>query len=290
MRKKVKKNHKVFKALLICFVIVAIIGLRYIYLKSGPLKPTAKALAGTITTKYIDVFSQNNSKIKTVFVKENDFVKKGDKLTQLDSSIIDAKINQNKAKTAYEKAKANFFKFNEEKALEEYLNAKKDTSLDIKETNDKLSHLEKMQLLYKIEKAKIDFLDSENAYLKETKQKCTIFSPKDGQIVDIDVFQDKYVDLKEKLFTIADSENIWVDIKINKKDLSKYQLGKSLDLKIKDFSYAKFQGTIFDISSLEDTSDSINLKLSINQIKESPEEKTLRLQTGMTAKLMHERK
>lgn len=289
MRKKTKtRNHKFFKAVLVCFVILTLIGLRYFYLKSGSLRPTTRAISGTINTKNMDILSQNKAKIKKIYVKKNAFVKEGDKLIDLDTSIIDAKINRIKSKIAYEKEKANYFKLNEEKALEEYLNAKKDTSLGIKETNGKLSHLEKSQLLYKIEKAKIDLLDTENAYLKEKKRKCTIFSPKNGQIVDVSVYQDKFINTKEKLFTISDSENIWIDVKINKNDLSKYRLGDNFDLEIKEFSEAKFQGKVFDIATIEDEDGFINLKLSINQLKESPTEKTYLLQSGMRANFLHE--
>lgn len=289
MRKKTKrKNHKFFKAVLVCFVILSLIGLRYFYLKSGSLRPTSRAISGTICTKSMDLLSQNKAKIKKIYVKQNDVVRKGDKLADLDTSIIDAKINRVKAKIAYEKEKANYFKLNEEKSLEEYLNAKKDSSLDIKETNGKLSHLEKSQLLYKIEKSKIDLLDTENAYLKVKKQKSAIFSPKNGQIVDINVFQDKFINTKEKLFTISDSENIWVDVKVNKSDLSKYKLGDRFDFEITDFSDARFQGKVFDIAQIEDEDGFINLKLSINQIKENPSEKTYPLQSGMTANFLHE--
>ncbi|HEU64508.1 MAG TPA: efflux RND transporter periplasmic adaptor subunit [Chlamydiae bacterium] len=200
MAKKNKK--KIVKTLFICLIILSLAFLRYFYVKST--KP--KKMNEVISTKYIDIAALDNQKISKIHFKEKDFVKKQDLLLEFDITEIRTKIKHIKTKIDYENEKLNLLKFEEEKALETYLNSKKDDKFDIKEVHSNLKKLEKTQLLFKIQKAKIDMFIAELARVKNEKKKAFIYSPIDGQIVENFTYIGKTTFEKEKLLSISDQK------------------------------------------------------------------------------------
>jgi len=291
MKKKMKtrRQKKIVKTISIFFILIILIGSRYWYIKTVNHN---QDLFGNVSTKNSDVFSIEMGTVKEVFVKENDFVQKDRLLVRIDCGLIDAKIKKIQTSLNYEKQRANLCKFKEEKTLEEYLNLKKDKTVEGKEINSKLKLLEEMQLLFKIQNAKIDMLVSEISYLKERKQKLSIKAPCSGRVTKLYATEGGVFSTKDKLLSIADHEQLWIDAKIRKKDLSKYNLKDSFNIIFEELKDVKFKGKIFDISPDIDrdftNSAYIKLNLSINQVKESPTEKTYLLSPGMRACLKHE--
>lgn len=196
----IKKQKKTIKILLIVFVISSIIFLRYFYVKS--IRP--KKMARAISTKYIDISALENQKISKVHFNEKDFIKKQDLLIEFDVTDIKAKIHHIKSKIDYENEKATLLKFEEDRALETYLNSKKDDKFDPKDVNFNLKQLEKKQVLFNIQKAKIEMLKSELAVFKNEKKKAFIYSPIDGQIVKNFSYIGKNTYAKEKLLSISE--------------------------------------------------------------------------------------
>ncbi|NGX49808.1 MAG: hypothetical protein K940chlam5_01412 [Candidatus Anoxychlamydiales bacterium] len=195
-----KKQKKIIKTLFICLVILSVVFLRYFYVKSTKSKKTNAVIA----TKYIDIAALDNQKISKVHFKEKDFVKKQDLLLEFDITDIKTKIKHIKTKIDYENEKLTLLKFEEEKSLETYLNSKKDEKTDIKVVHSNLKKLEKKQLLFKIQKAKIDMFIAELARVKNEKRKAFIYSPIDGQIVENFTYIGKTTFEKEKLLSISD--------------------------------------------------------------------------------------
>jgi len=278
-KKKVRQN-KFLKGLIIFFIISLFISGRFFYIKNFQKKP----LLGIVCAKSIEITSPLNSKIEKVLVKENSFVKKNDELILLDNKLIDSKIKQLDLRISYENEKMNFFKFNENKALEEYLNIKKDETQEIKEINNKLKKLEEKQLSLKIQKAKINMFKHEKDFLNEIKNNKSISSPCDGVVSNVFVLDNQNINLRDKMLAIINTDNMWIETKIEKKNLFKYPLGDSFAIFIKDFPKTKFQGKIFDIKSID---NDVYIKLSINQIKQDPKEIFV-YPIGMQANLKHD--
>ncbi len=189
-----KKQKKIIKILFIFFVLLSLVSLRFFQIKSIKSKKDSN----------IDIRALATQKISKIYFKENDFVKKQDLLLEFDRTGIEMKIKHIKAKIDYEKEKLALLKFKEEKALEAYLNSKKDGKFDLKEVNSNLKTLEESQLLFKIQKAKVDLLLSELDLVKNEKKKSFVYSPIDGQIVKNFAYIGKVTFEKEKLLSISD--------------------------------------------------------------------------------------
>jgi multidrug resistance efflux pump len=249
-------------------------------------KTNPKILDGIVVTKQIDIFSITPAKIEKLLIKENDFVKKDQLLVDFDSSILDTKIKEIQAKIDYESTKENLLKFKEEKALEEYLNCKKEQMQDLE--NDKLKLLEAIQQEHRLQKAKIESLKAKIPCLEKERQNLSIHSPCDGQIKDISVYINQNIQPSNKLFIISQNDHIWIKAK-TKKTVKEFKIGDTFDIVFDDFPKVKFQGKIFSITdSIENDVQYVDLKLSFNQIKETPNEKTLLLADGMKAILKYE--
>lgn len=279
---KNKKQKKIIKTFFICLVISSLIALRFFYVKS--IK--SKKIYGNISTKCIDICALDNKKVIKSYFKEKDYIQKGDLLAEFDLTDINLKIKQIKTKINYEKEKETLLKFKEGNALEIYLNSKKDVTNDIKDINANLKKLEETQLLHKIQKSKIQMLEAQLLPAKQEKKKSFVYSPINGQITDAHAYSGKLLQAKEKLFSISNEENIWIDVKTRKADLEKFKLNDSFNISIKEIPDVKFKGKIFDISKYNDYD--ICLKVSINQIKKSPDEKTYLPVSNMSALLEYE--
>ena len=281
MRKK--KKIKILKNISIVVLIVGLMITRYWYVSSG----NVKKLDGSIFTKSFQVVSQENGLIKKLNIKKNDRVRKGDLLLVLDTSLIDAKINKIDAEILYAKEESNLAKYYEERVLEVYINSKKELPLEGKNLNQNLIKLEEKQLISKISFAKLNMLKAELLCLKEQKSKAGIFSPADGTISAIKVFEGKRVDENEKLFNISQKDNRWVESKVSARQLSKIKKDKPFLIQISSYPTKKFQGKIFDITKQHGAKKAI-VKLSIIQIKNAPDEEEVILSKGMRATLKYE--
>ncbi|NGX34357.1 MAG: hypothetical protein K1060chlam1_00709 [Candidatus Anoxychlamydiales bacterium] len=279
-----KKQKKIIKTFFIFLIISSLVALRYFYVKSS--KP--QKIYGSISSKNIDIKALDSQKISKIYFKEKDIIKKNDVLIEFDLSDIKAKIQHIKAKIGYENEKLTLLKFEEESTLEKYLNSKKDDIVDVKEVNSNLKKLEKNQLLYKLQKAKIDLLQSELSQVKNEKKKAFIYSPVDGQILENFVYVGKPTYPKEKLLSISDEKSASLNVKVRKKALQKFKINDEFNIAIADISGTTFQGKIFDIIEDKENFSESTLKLSINQIKKSPDEKTYHLTSGMRANIENE--
>lgn len=284
---KAKKRKKIIKSLGIFFVLIILIGSRYWYIKKYNHKP----LYGEVFSKEISILPLENGKIQKLLVKENDFVKKDDPLVQFDMNLLETKIKQVQTKIDYEKAKENLIQLNEKQVLDEYLNYKKDKEQDLVEVDNKLKLLESIQLSHIMQKAKIRKLQAKLSFIEEKKKTQFIYSPCNGQIKNLFVCINQNVKSDEKLMTVADLDQIWIDTKVQRKEMSKFKIGDNFNIKIKDYPDSKFQGKIFFISNYEKDIAKyayVDLKVSVNQLKKKPNEENHLLATGMKAYLKHE--
>ncbi len=275
-------HKKIIKFFILFFLIFILISTPFLFIK----KINNKSIYGHIVTKEIDVFSLESAKIQKILVHDNDFVKKNDLLIQFDTNIIDNKIKQIQACIDCEKTKENLLKFKEEKILEEYLNYKKDKN-DLKDINTKLKVLESVQLLHNILLKKIAKLQADLSFYNEKKNNLFIYSPCNGLIQNLNININQNIRCNDKLLTIADSDNIWLEAKIKKS--CKYKIGDNFCVFIENLPKSKYQGKIFYLSlDKNSSSKEIDVKLSVNQLKMKPNEITHLLTNGMKAHFKYE--
>lgn len=282
MMKKPLRN----KFLLLIFVCFFCFFLAYGYLYLKKIK--SKVFIGTICAKEFEIFSLEAGKIKKIYVNENDLVKKNDLLVQFDTNLLDKKIQQIHAAIEYEGLRQNLLKIKEEKTLKEYLNLKKEKNCGLKEINSKLQLLESIQLLSSIQAKKISKLETELCLYNEKKKSFYIYSPCCGVVQNLGINSDQSIKDKEKLFTISDYENVWIEAKISNKEMAKYKIGNNCEIFIETFPESKFLGKIFNISNKPANSKFFDIKLSVNQLKKNPNEATHLLVNGMKANIKYE--
>ncbi|MFA6119622.1 MAG: efflux RND transporter periplasmic adaptor subunit [Parachlamydiales bacterium] len=279
--KRTIKNFIKFISILI--VICSVFFIRFSHLhKSKELSE-----CGLVFSKTFFIESNLKAKIDKILVKEKDFIKAGDALVKFDSDVLDAKIDHIEKKIAFEKEKTNYLKFKEEKALEAYLNLKKEKSPDLNEIEEKLKNLESMQLNQKIQKSKIDILISEEDYLKTLKKHTIIYCPCDGCVNNIVSVDNCYVNVGDRLLSIAADDQSYAIFKIGKNKSSRYKINDLVNVSIDNYPMTTFQGKIVDIKDLA-CDNFIEYKVFLNQIKKTADEQKLLLTSNMRAQIIHE--
>ncbi|MBN2479777.1 MAG: efflux RND transporter periplasmic adaptor subunit [Parachlamydiales bacterium] len=280
--KKNRKHRKIIKGIFLFLLLVSLVGLRFWYIKSVD----SPKMIGSIYAEKKQVLSQVSGIVDKVFVNENDFVKPKDKIASVDTELLELKVKEIDAKINYTTKQKNLIKMQEDRALEEYITSKKDTEPDQKSFKDKLKNLEEKQHQAKIVDAKIEMYKSEKELIEKQIERKYIFSSFSGQISDINIEIGKPIYKSDYICSIKDNENLWLNVKVNESQLKDLKKNKTLKLEFISYPDQKFQGNIFDISKNED--NLFNLKLSVNHLKNSPDEKSVNLLPGMTAYLKNE--
>lgn len=281
-----KLNNKKIFSLIVLLLAFVLVFSKFLFSQ----KTIQDDLCGVVYSNEIEVISLETAKVDKLCHKENDVVKTNDLLVILDSSLIDNKIKQLESNIDYETTKLNFIKAKEEKILEEYLNFKKDKTKDVKEINAQLKILEEIQQQNVLEQKKILTFEKQISYLNEKKKSFFIYSPCDGLVKNIKVKENQNISSKEKLLTISDLQNVWVLTRVYLNKSSDVEIGDNFDIVIENFPTSKYEGKVFYISDIQKDKDSkfVDLKLSVNQIKQTPNEPTNFLNSGMKAQIYYE--
>jgi HlyD family secretion protein len=243
--------------------------------------------SGTLNpVRLVEVGSQVSGNISKIFVDFNSQVKEGQVLAEIDPSILQAKINQDKAnylsaqaslerakvtmgslKKAYERAKALFDKklisFEEMDSAEaSYLNAQ----TDVRSSQAR------------VEQAKSQ-LDSSTLDLSFA----TIRSPIDGVVINrlINVGQTVAANFSApKLFEIAnDLSRMQVECDVDEADIGKVKEGQNVRFTVDSFPDDVFTGTVQQVRYSATVSQNVVTYKTIVEVS-NPE---LKLRPGMTA-------
>jgi len=278
-----KNSIKTIKFALLIVVVISFVFARvwviYFFKKEN--------ISGKVVFKEINIYPEKEGKVINLNCKENDIVNKDDLLVEIDISDIKAKISRLKKEIDLEKANINLAKNDEKKKLEEYLNCKKDDGQNEKVLNEKLKSLEELQLKNKINKAKIEFLISKLSQLEIEEKKAFIYSPCAGKVLDVQTIKGQNLIKKQKLFTILDEESIWVESKIKKNALEKIK-NNLVNFVFQEYKNKKFQGKVFFEEEDKVYPEYFLIKLSINQIKSTPNEKVCHFSPNMKADIFYE--
>jgi membrane fusion protein, multidrug efflux system len=206
---------------------------------------------------YIEAFSvQLSSDIEAriiyLCVDEGDFVKKGQLICQLDTSILNARKQEAKTNIELLEKQIIVRKFQMEKMQEIYSVAKNEFE------NAIISFLdyEKIQKNYQISQASYELAKADlengiakleliNEWLCHTK----VFAPRDGMIAKRWVLAGDVVQIGQPLFTLYDLKDVWITARLEETKLENVQIGSFVKIHVDTYPDREFTGDVFVIKS-----------------------------------------
>jgi multidrug resistance efflux pump len=249
------KKSKLVKYFSIFFILISLASLRYYYVKN-----ISKKIVGEVKFYNLDILSNQKGQIEKIYVKNSDHVKKNEVLFEYNTEFLEGKKNILLAKLNLITEKKNFIKYSEKNIMDEYLNIKKENIFPL-ELKNKLKELEEKQLELNILVAKENEL-KEKINLLDIKIKNRFFSsPIDGKIKDLNVLEKTYVKTSDKILTIIDEKNLWIESLVSKKFLDKTKKNQKFEASFLSKPNTKFEAILNEISD-----DIISNKKSIKLI------------------------
>jgi HlyD family secretion protein len=179
--------------------------------------------SGTIEINETNVSSKNNDEVKELYVDEGDYVKEGEKLAEINHSILDLQLTL--AKSNFDNAETNYIRI---KRIYESEN----TSL--KEKEDAENKYIVSQKTYEITKKQIN--------------DCYIKAPNDGIITNKFVEKGEFVNIGNPIYSIAQVDPVNLTIYVTEIELGKIKIGQEVKIKIDAYPKRFFTGKIIYIS------------------------------------------
>ena len=201
--------------------------------------------------------------VLNLLIDDNQFVKKGDLLLEIDPKDYEVKLNQAKAKLEEAKAALVSSENQVTKSLSDLEFAQNDydryskmfeKGISSKQDYDSsLNKLTAAQSNSKSAKAKFDEITASIKRLEaEVEQDelnlsyTKIYAPQDGLITNRSVEQGNYVQVAQPMFAIV-PEKMWIVANFKETQLADMKPGQSVEIKIDTFRGKKFQGKVDSI-------------------------------------------
>ena len=198
---------------------------------------------GTLRSNYsVIVKPEIDAKIKEIFVKSGQKVKKGDKLITLDDAMYSAKLKESKAKLVharsyYKRAEALFAK----------------GAMSAKDKEDGYANLLKSE-------ADVEFSEAQLA-------KTLLSAPFEGVLGIVDLSAGRYLKPSEDLFTIDDTDPIKIDFKVGETILSKMHIGDEIEIDVEGFPENKYFAKIEAIdTNVDPLGHSVRVQASFDNV------------------------
>ncbi|MEW6455521.1 MAG: efflux RND transporter periplasmic adaptor subunit [Acidobacteriota bacterium] len=186
------------------------------------------------------------ARISKIYVRIGDWVKKGQKLIELESvEVGEAKSIFYKAIADYELAKANYER--EERLFKQDIGARKNllaAEAEYKVAQANLNAAEKKLHL-------LGFNEEQIKILIETHQispVIVLYAPIAGKIIKNNAFLGAMVDQTTEILTIMDPTVLWIDAEIYEKDIDKIKIAQEVEISVLAFKEEKFSGKVSFIS------------------------------------------
>ena len=270
------EENKKRQLLIFVLVISILICIILVYVEFNRLFPsTDDAYVGANLVK---IQPKVNGNINKVFVKNNQFVKKGESILKIDPTDYQLLVNKskldhliaknelfnsqkqvNQAHANIQKAKANYDFYQEMDKRYAFLYSKHASSLQthqqskakfIQAREDLIQaktayEQAKVQFEATQEKVNLTLLQLENSQnqLKDTEIK----APSDGYISDLNVHEGQLVGVGETLFGFINDSVWWVDANFEETQLERIRIGQSVNLYLDMYS-KKFHGKVDSLS------------------------------------------
>lgn len=246
---------------------------------SGEIQPKIK----------VNIQSDVIARIEKLYFKEGDFVKKGQKLVELEKDTYLFQRDQAKAAiaSAFASLKVSEAQLEETKARRERIKTLLEDNLISKESYEQVEAELKMALA-RVEAAKEEINRLEK-YLKEAEdklKKTTILSPIDGKVVELILKEGEVVISGtpnipgSTIAVIADLSNIISEVDVVESEISKISLGQNAKITVDAFAQKELEGIV------EEIGESAFKKIDVNYFKVKIKilDNFLELKPGMTSK------
>ena len=183
----------------------------------------------------VSLASKVSGQVVKLNFKDNDFVKKGQLLVEIDSRDYQNKVNELSATLKEARAKHEFAK----KDYDGYSQLNIDGLCTKQEYENAKTHFEMSQ-------ANIEKLEAQLAQAKLNLSYTKIYAPQDGNISSRSVEEGNYVQIGQALTAIV-SPNIWIVANFKETQLANMKAGQEVSIKIDTYPNKKFKGKVDSI-------------------------------------------
>jgi membrane fusion protein (multidrug efflux system) len=190
-----------------------------------------------VQAHFLMLSSRVNGTIQKVFVSENQKVKKGDVLAQIDTSDYS---------TASEAADSQVASL-EARYKEAEINFKRATEL-LQSQAIPRERFDSAQAAYKDAGAKLKAAQAQAEQANLNVSYTKIVAPSDGTIARKSVEVGQFVSMGQPLFGFVDSSERWVTANLKETDLERVAPGKPVDIEVDALSSRHFRGQVESIS------------------------------------------
>lgn len=270
MKKYMKKRILIPVLFVMCFVAFGIFTL----LNSLKYQSTDDAF---VEGRFVSIAPKVSGQVARLLVDDNDFVKKGqllleidpadyqNKVNELENALMEAKANKNVSGDNISKSEADLAGINKnldfaKKDYARYSKLKKDglctkQQYDAAETayKEALEKQEAMKAALNSAKSKdeasaanIGKIEAQLAQAKLNLSYTKIYAPQDGNVSSRSVEKGNYINVAQPVMAVV-SPNIWVVANFKETQLTRMKKGQSVDIKIDTYPGKKFKGTVDSI-------------------------------------------
>jgi|GEM_PF-5135682 len=252
------------------------------------IHPYVFSVEAYIEGKNITIFPESEGRIISSYVKEGDLVSKGQVLFTLDDALLQADQRESLLKLKALEGKVAFLKKTLDSKMKLYIEHRKDLdigSIAKKDLTSALHNLEKAKNEYEkadsilaLEKIKYEKLEQQLLQKK-------VIAPYDGVITKSFLQTGLFVDKKDPILNINNTNNIWTYAWVKEKDLQSLKLGMKTKVSLEAYPDLLLNGKIEFISpstKKRKNKKLIPIKISIDT---SSLNKDYLFCNGMTAKV-----
>lgn len=183
----------------------------------------------------VSVAPKVSGQVVKLHFNDNDFVKKGQLLVEIDPNDYQNKVNELSATLKEAKAKHEFTK----KDYERYSKLQLDGLCTKQE-------YENAKTSFEMSSANIEKLEAQLSQAKLNLSYTKIYAPQDGNISSRNVEEGNYVQIGQALTAIV-SPNIWIIANFKETQLTNMKAGQEVSIKIDTYPNKKFKGKVDSI-------------------------------------------
>ena len=183
----------------------------------------------------VSVAPKISGQVLKLHFNDNDFVKKGQLLVEIDPNDYKNKVDELSATLKEAKAKHEFTK----KDYERYSKLQLDGLCTKQE-------YENAKTSFEMSSANIEKLEAQLSQAKSNLSYTKIYAPQDGNISSRNVEEGNYVQIGQALTAIV-SPNIWIIANFKETQLTNIKAGQEVSIKIDTYPNKKFKGKVDSI-------------------------------------------
>jgi membrane fusion protein (multidrug efflux system) len=198
----------------------------------------------------VSVSSKILGRIDRLEADEGDTVSTGEPLVYLDRSDLLAQQSQAHAARVLARENVTLARVTEEKAQEDYDRAKtqyRDTVIPEEQYQHALKALQEAKAKFAIAQAQVGVSEAQIAAIDTQLQNTTIASPMNGVVSKRWVLAGDVISPGQPIFTIYDTDSVWVTANLEETKLSAVKVGDIVDISVDAYPEKTFQGRVEQI-------------------------------------------